>query len=52
MVSSADAASANIALIQPNAAISPCVNGANTNCPKDEPALMKPVANARRSSGR
>ena len=52
MVSSAEAASASSAVIQPKAPISACASGANTNWPKEPPALMKPEAKARRSAGR
>ena len=40
-------ASVYIALAQPANAITACTSGANTNCPSEPPALMKPAANDR-----
>ena len=42
IVSSAANAVANIALAQPAAPMMSCTSGANTNCPIEPPALMKP----------
>src|SRR6187431_806304 len=44
IVVSAEAASVNIAATHPNAPITPCAIGANTNCPSDPPALIVPAA--------
>ena len=45
------AASAVIAPIQPSSEIRRWISGANTNWPKEPPALMMPAAMPRRSSG-
>ena len=44
-------ASDHIAPIQPNAWMSFCDTGANTNCPNEPPALMMPAALPRASAG-
>ena len=44
MVTSAEAASVNMAAPQPQALMTSCVTGANTNCPSEPPALMVPAA--------
>jgi hypothetical protein len=52
IVSKVAAAMVSIAHTQPALAMMACISGANTNWPKEPPALMKPAANARRSAGR
>ena len=51
MVSRAAPASAIMAAAHPKALMIAWARGANTNWPKDPPALMKPPANDRRSAG-
>ena len=52
MVQAAVTAKVIKAIIQPMPLIKSCAMGANKNCPKEPPALMKPAAKARRSGGR
>ena len=48
MVSKVVAAMVSMAITQPALAMMACISGANTNWPKEPPALMKPEAKARR----